>query len=79
MSKYKSPTSNELVGADDAILYLLANVFTSVMFVAVVLMFVALDATEFTFDMFVATVFTLVIFVATVETSVALGCNLWKL
>ena len=28
MSKYKSPTSNELVGADDAILYLSANEFT---------------------------------------------------
>ena len=47
MSKYRSPTSNEVVGADDATLYLSAKLFTPATLLATVVTFAEFDAKVF--------------------------------
>ena len=58
VSKYKSPTSNDELGADDATLYLSAKLFTPVTFDATVFTLDIEPATVLTFEMLPAVVFT---------------------
>ena len=69
MSKYKSPTSSDVVGADDAILYTLAKLFTSLIFAAAILTLAIFGPTAFTLAIDPPTKSTLVIAFATTSIS----------